>query len=478
MTTTNASQPVKSRNLKLFLGLGTVSLGLALVWLVARNPALELPRPPRFDQLEPQLSAYLSSELDRMGSRSRRAEDHSRIGLIAAVNGLWHEAAFAFSNSVVLKPDQPLALMYWGVAAQEINELENAIDLFRRCTTEHPQFMPGFYRLGFALLARGSAAEAEAAFAELTRGEPGEWRGHAGLGECKLRLGKPREALAPLQEAIRIHPSAGSAHALLAQALRSLGQTNEAVRHALLGESAAATPMPDAWSKSATEHMRLLPDQFQLANDLALEGRPLDAVRILANAYSFHETNVAVINQLAIALNRSGQPNKSSRLLDRALEIDPANVPALVSSALVRNQLEQNQEALLLAERAIALAPNLAQPLIAKASALLGLERDEDALQALEKAATLDPKNPEIPIEMGDVFWRNLKRNEAALSQYRRARSLNPVSFKALSRLFEFSLEQGWIEEARSLLKELQSIHPTLTESAGLERALSAAAQP
>src|SRR5205823_10801629 len=123
------------------------------------------------------------------------------------------------------------------------------------------------------------------------------------------------EAARWLERAIQLDPSAKSAHHLLGQAYRQLGRSEEAEFEVGLGRNSADFPMPDAWSKTATEHVRLLQDQIQMANDLSNEGQFLKAVEVLAKAFAYHPNNISLMNQLAIALNRSDQPHKARAVL-------------------------------------------------------------------------------------------------------------------------------------------------------------------
>ena len=89
------------------VGLGAVILsafavgGLFQLWLHL-HPAPEVPQPPGFAQLEPQLREYLVEKIAWVRSRPRRADRHAMLGLIYSVNSLWREARLAFQNSIKL----------------------------------------------------------------------------------------------------------------------------------------------------------------------------------------------------------------------------------------------------------------------------------------------------------------------------------------------------------------------------------------
>lgn len=358
----------------LVLALATLVVGF-LIAIPFRTPPLSIPQPPDLSQLDPQLREYLSEKIEWVRQKPRQAARHSTLGVVYGVNGLWAPARLAFQNAIRLDLKEPLAYMYIGVASYELGELDEALRTFRDVTARFSNFAPGYYRLGYALLQAGAVDEAEPAFARLCELAPREWRGWAGLGGIRLRQSQPAEAIRFLEKAVQLDPAAKNAHSLLGQAYRLLGRTEDAEIELNLGRHAVHFPMPDEWSKNASQHMKLLQDQVQLANDYAEEGQPRQAVEVLAKAFVYHPDNVSLMNQLAIALNRAQQPNKARAILKRAIEKQERYVPALITLAMVQQQLGENGLALATAEGAIALAPKLAQPYVAKANALLALEQ-------------------------------------------------------------------------------------------------------
>jgi tetratricopeptide (TPR) repeat protein len=441
-------------------------------YLGFRPPAPAVSAPENLTQLEPQLRDYISQTLGWVREAPRRADRHATLGLIYAVNGLWKEAHQAFQNAALLDSNEPLAMMYVGVSTQEQNDFGEAIKSFRELTVRFPNFAPGFYRLGYALLRTGNVDEAERAFTRLTALAPEEWRGHAGLGEIMLRKGQNAAAVLFLEKAVHLDFNAKSAHHQLGQAYQNLGRQEEAEWELQLGRNADHSPMPDAWSQTASRHIRILQGQSQLATEFADAGEPAKAVELLVKAYAYHQDNPTLMNQLAIALNRSGQPAKACQILKKALEKDERNVPALITLSLCQQKLDQNDAALATAERAITLAPNIAQGYVAKANALLATERDNDALAALESAARLDPQNAEIPMEIGDVLWRNLNRPMEAKERYEMARKLDPVLLPVYVRLADLYLQLKEINPARTCLDKARRLSPNLPDLAVLDQQL------
>jgi tetratricopeptide (TPR) repeat protein len=152
------------------------------------------------------------------------------------------------------------------VSTQESGDVDEALNVYRQLTLQFPNFAPGSYRLGEALLRAGAIAEAETAFRQLIILAPQEWRGYVGLGDVKIRRSDHAEAIKDLKKALQLDPNTKRAHHLLGLAYRGLGQLEDAQRELSLGLDAVNYPMPDAWSKEAPPHMKFLQDQFQRAN--------------------------------------------------------------------------------------------------------------------------------------------------------------------------------------------------------------------
>ena len=410
------------------LAAALVGLGGLALFLQFGKPLLPIPTPPDLERLEPQLQAYVREHIAAVRRTPRQARSHATLGLVYAANGLWASARSAFENAVRLDPREPLAHLYLAIAKQEIGEQEPALEDLRRLAAQFPDFAPGQYRLGEALLRVGAVPGAEQCFLRLTALAPREWRGFAGLGEVKLRQGKAAEAAALLENAIKLDAGAKSAHHMLGQAYQRLGRTEEAQRELRLGLDATSYPMPDAWSVEAAGHMKLLRDLVEMAKEYTDGGAPAKAVSVLESVLPYHTNNLGLLNNLAIAYNQSGQPQKALSLLERALSLDDRYVPGRLALSATCLALGRNAEALDHAIRAATLAPRNVQPLVAKANALLALERDSDALAALVDASALDPQNAQLHVEMGDICLFNLERPAEAITHFRKATGLAPHS--------------------------------------------------
>ncbi len=464
------SQPVY---LLALVTLAATVLGVWRFYSKRSESQVSIPVPADLDRLDPQLRAYLREKLNWAREKPRDANRQAILGLVYAANSLWQPAREAFRNAARLDAAQPLAQMYIAVATQELGDLVGAIKLYRELTLRFRDFAPGYYRLGDALLRAGEVAEAESAFGRLVTLAPQEWRGYAGLGEIKLRRGEYAEAAKQLEHAIRLAPDEKIAHHLLGLAYRGLGRTEDAAIELSRGLNAEHYPMPDAWSATAPQHMKLLPDLFDMARQNTAAGQPAKAVEILEGALTFHPGDIGVMNHLAAAYDQSGQPQKGRDLLLEVIQKDNRNLPAYVALSYNCTALGVYDDAISYASRAVELATNNAQAHLAKANALLAAERDSEALAALESAFLCDPKNADIQMTMGDVCLQNLDRPNEAMNHYQSAVELDPALVSGYVRIAQLNIEQGEYNQAHAAIQTIQRIAPGNPALAVLEDRLS-----
>jgi tetratricopeptide (TPR) repeat protein len=464
----------------------TIIIGLAaLAGFVALDeyfrpgaPMVEVPVPVDLDRLDPQLRAYIAEKVRWVREKPSDARREATLGMVYAANALWKEALVAFQNTARLKPGEPLAQLYIGVATLELGNLPSAQKVFHNVTARFPDFAPGFYRLGDASLRLGVVPEAETSFQRLIALAPREWRGYAGLAEVRMRQSRFAEAAQLLEKALLLDPTAKNAHHLLGLAYRGLGRMAEAQRELGLGTDAISYPMPDAWSVTARQHMKLLPDQFEMAEDYARAGTPIKGVLLLQTALSYHPGDATVMNNLAVAYLRSGQPDQARSLALQIVHQDDRNQSALLTLSTSCASLGLTNDALTYATRAVEMAPDTAAAHMAEANALLGMERDLAAVAGLQAALRCDPKSVHIHNQLGDVLLRNLKRPEEALKHYQQASQLDPTSVAGFVRLTDVYLRLNKPEAARQTLAQARALAPNEPVMGILEERLRKLTQP
>lgn len=460
------------RRLRILAGIFLVLVVVAVVQWIRRPPLLPIPTPRDAAALDPQVRAHLEAVIDGVRKAPRSATHRATLGIAYAANGLWNEARQAFLDTARIDPEEPLARMYAAVALEELADLPGALREFQALTTQEPGFAPGWYRVGECALRTGDLGLAETAFTKLATLAPEEWRGPAGLGEVRLRQNRAGEAVPLLEKSLDLDAAAKPARFLLGQAYRSVGRTNEARVALAAGSASVRHPMSDDWSELAPHHMKSIPDQLVQAEELCSAGRPDVAVDLLGEALRFHPDHPGLSHQQAMALNQAGQADKALPVLDRLIAKDPKSVAPWVTRSYTQVLLGRNEQGLADARAALSLATNSSHAHIAAANAWLALDRDTEAVAAVREAIRCDPRNPEIPLELSNILWRNLSDTNGAIAQIERAIEIDPGQPRALMMLGVLSLEMGNTNRARTAVEQLGRLAPQSAEYRELRAAL------
>lgn len=465
--------PPVPRRLRILGAVFLVVVAAAVVQWIRRPPLLPIPTPRDAAALDPQVRAHLEAVIEGVQQSPRSATRRATLGIAFAANGLWNEARQAFLDTARIDPAEPLARMYAAVALEELSDLPGALREFQTLTAQEPGFAPGWYRVGECALRTGDLGLAETAFSKLSTLAPDEWRGPAGLGEVLLRQGRAAEAVPLLEKSLNLDASAKPARFLLGQAYRSVGRTNEARIALAAGSASVRHPMSDDWSELAPHHMKSIPDQLAQAEELCTAGRPDVAVDLLEEALKFHPDHSGLSHQQAMALNQAGQADKALPVLDRLIARDPKSVAPWITRSYTQILLGRHEQGLADARSALSLATNSSHAHIAAANAWLAMDRDSEAIAAVQDAMRCDPRNPEIPLELGNILWRNLNDTKGALAQVERAIEIDPGQPRALAMLGFLSLESGNTNRARVAVEQLGRLAPQSTEYRELRAALA-----
>lgn len=439
-----------------------------------RSPTLDVPVPTDLEKLDPQLRDYLLRHIKLLQQNTIDPNRQATLGIVYAANLLWAEARRCFSNVIRVNPKEPLGHLYLAVATQETGDYNGALELFRQTTKLFPSFAPGYDRLGTALLRAGHAEEAEPAFQRLTELAPDEWRGYAGLGEVRLRQNKLAEAAQFLEKARALDPKARMINHLLGLTYRGLGRKEEAEWELRVGLNAVQSPMPDAWGMLANEHVRLLPQQIDLASDYLSEGHPDEVLLVLSEAVKYHPDNLTVLEYWGQAHRGLNQFEQARRIAERMLSLNERSVSAHVLMADVCLDLDLKDEAMVHANRAVALEPDLARPYLVQADVLFAFGQIKEGLLARQAAFKRDPQNPLIAVDIGDALFHLLGNAQEADKFYQQAVALNSALPLGYLRLAETAIQLHQLDRARDAISLARRLDPQAPELAQIEARLSA----
>lgn len=461
---------VLRRNALLIIGL--VCLGIAAYQYLWPSPKLPVPEPADWSQVEPQARAYLQELVKQTQEDARHPANHAQMGLAYCANGLWDVAVPCFENTAKLAPKEPLAPYYLAIALAQSGDQERAREVMKDLTERFPEFPQGFQRLGELALADDQFDAATAAFTRLTELAPDEWRGYAGLGEVSLKQEKAAEAIPLLEKAVQKDPSAGSAQRQLGLAYQQVGRTNEAAQRLQGGYDATRYPMPDPWSATLPQHMRLQRDLAALAQSLVAGGQAGQAVSMLTNALSYDSNSVLLLSTLGLARHHAGDAPGAWLDLQRVIQIETNNVPALVALSAVAISLGDVTNALDTAERAVALAPEAPQPFLAKANAELARSNNVAAIAALRQALVVAPGSGSIHMDIANILLMNEDKATEALAEYEQAIQREPWLIPAHVRIAQIRLREGRTNDALAAIRTARQYAPNDTNLVMFEQAI------
>lgn len=274
-------------------------------------------------------------------------------------------------------------------------DAESARAAFEEALAEDARDVRALLGLGLAFEALGKASEAEDAYRRAITIEPSFAEAHNNLGLLLRARGADEEAIAELERALAADPRLASAQVNLALALEDAGRSDEAERayaqavalapdDAMLranrglfllargDASAAVVELRSGLAKARGDRAALL----ALGNGLRRAQQPVDAVRALRMAIEAGDgkPTPALLSELALAENASGDAPAARASLTQALSIDPRYATAhylLGSLDAAANDVRSARQHF---ERCIALEPR--GPLADKARERLTALRD------------------------------------------------------------------------------------------------------
>jgi Flp pilus assembly protein TadD len=236
----------------------------------------------------------------------------------------------------------------------QADEYPQAEAAFREAVRADPGHGDAWALLAETCLFQGKFAEAEAGYRRALALRPGQAHDHANLGVALAQQGKFADAVPHYREALRQQPDDVSALSNLGAALTDLDQPDEAVtclRQAMyldptflqalynLGRALLIQDRPDEAEAPLREALRLQPNYVRAHADLGIVlmrlGRHDDAVDHLRRALALQPDDARASNSLGVALKEQGKLAEATAQLQEALRLEPDYAEAHKNLALV-----------------------------------------------------------------------------------------------------------------------------------------------
>jgi serine/threonine-protein kinase len=249
------------------------------------------------------------------------------LGAVLLDQGKYDEALAVFQKARDLSPDLAMVHFNLGQALRLLDRWDEAIGEYREAVRLGARRAEAYHNLAEALARHGhpgeaeaASREAEAAYREIIRREPGDFRSHAYLGELLARRGELKEAEEQLREASRIKP-------------------DEAVPHLILGQLLGVQKRSKEAERELREGIRLRPDDgeahYKLGTVLQHQGRLPEALDEFRTAVRLRPNDPIAHNNLGECLRDMGNFAEAEAELRKALLLKPDLVDAHYNLGLV-----------------------------------------------------------------------------------------------------------------------------------------------
>ena len=295
---------------------------------------------------------------------------------------------------------------------------------------------------------QGKSAEAQAAYREALRVEPGLQSAETELAAVS---GKPMEATAQakqvddLRAAIQRDPRNAALRETLARTLLVAGKTADA--------QAELKALLDVVPGHVTGNL-------MMASILQASGKPDDAATYLRAALRSNSSQLEANVAMARYLQSKGRREEAATHLQNALRVNPDLADVKLMLATTYAGMGRRPEALRLVQEVEKAAPTSPEPLVLKGSLLLGQREPRPAVEAFNAALKLKPDS--VPALRGlGMAYDQLKEPARAIEQYRKALAIAPKDAITLNNLaWLLSEDPRKLDEALPLAARAVEVAP------------------
>lgn len=183
--------------------------------------------------------------------------------------------------------------------------------------------------------------------------------------------------------------------------------------------------------------------QFNLGFAYLNWGRFSNAVTEFKKAVSLNPQSADAWSNLAMAYENLGNSNSAMEALYKAVQYNPSNIPARINLATMYGQRKRMGEAIAQYKQVIQIDGTNLDAHVNLAKCLLSTGSFKEAKYYLKAAMAINPNDAEAYWEMGNILRDNDKDYNGALTNYRKAITLQPNSQVYYENL-GFLLEELW----------------------------------
>ncbi len=199
------------------------------------------------------------------------------------------------------------------------------------------------------------------------------------------------------------------------------------------------------------------PDNFEAQFNLAFAylqwGRNSNAIQEFKRALSYQPRNSDIWSNLAICYENLGRSDESIGALYKAVQYNPGNLTARINLAAMYHNANHFAKAISQYKQVIAIDGTNEEALTNLAKCLTSTGKYKEAKNYLMQAIAANPSNGVARWEMGNIYAKNEKNLDKAISEYKLAITADhsqPAFYESLASAYE---TQGKKDDAVETLK-------------------------
>lgn len=373
--------------------------------------------------------------------------------------GKLKEAAAGYQEILQQNPRHSDALHLLGVIAQQMDQLDMAIELMKAAIAQNPSVAHYHHNLGNTYLKAKQPVESIHYFREAILLKPDYFEAHFGLGTALEDIGQPEIAAEAYQQAIALRPDFAAAHYSLGRMASKLGKIDAAIlcyREAVQLDS------------THPEYFFNLGNAFQKKKDYS------SAIKTYKHSLALQPNDPECLNNLGLVLAHEKRVVEAEEAYRQALTLKPDYVHCCDNLAALLLEQERFEEAVTYFHQAVEGDPKDRAAHFQLGLAHLKLKENAAAEKAFRSALAIDPELIEAQYNLGNIIREDFRLPEA-IACYRKVleltSELSPSSespslelktarFRALCNLALALNEQGEVDSAIEIYHEALKLEP------------------
>ncbi len=338
---------------------------------------------------------------------------------------------------------------------------------------------PGVYSAAAeAALIEGDVRKAESFFARAAAIDPGDVRSRTMLAMAKIREGREVEGIADLR-AISAADAGSTADLTLISTYISKRNFDDALAAiAALEKKHPEDPEPlvlrahvqnmlghqEAARSAFEKALAMSPRYFAASRGLAdldvQAKRPQDAVARFEKMIAADPQNTSArLAVVGLKAQMGASRAEIVEALKAAIRAAPSDAGPRLALIKVLTEAREAKQAMAAAQEAAAAIPNRSDILIALAESYFAVRDFNQAASTYRSVAALKPNSPYPYLRMAEAHAAN-GDPQAAVVSLKKALAIKPDYFDAQAALLSLEMGANRLDDARSLLKQVQSQHP------------------